>query len=241
MAIAREAAQPQGGEGAARARADRIYFGAMALICGVAILGGFTPSFFLRSTLMAGAFPLRPTVITHGALFTVWVALFLTQTALISARRRDWHRRLGLLGLAVVPAMAAVGTLLIAGFERSHGVEPPLTFAVHVLGNGGPLSLFVAFAAAGLWWRREPAVHKRLMLFATLALEPAGFARLIAYFGFGQSPNVPCFGVLCLSCVVYDLCVDRRVRPVTLVGVLLLFGQVYVTDLLFAYIESAPA
>ena len=70
MAIAREAAQPQGGEGAARARADRIYFGAMALICGVTILGGFAPSFFLRSTLMGGAPALRPTVIAHGTLFT---------------------------------------------------------------------------------------------------------------------------------------------------------------------------
>jgi len=241
MAATREAAEPHAAGGAAHARADRIYFGAMALICAVTILGGFTPSFFLRSTLMAGAFPLRPTVIAHGALFTTWVVLFLTQTALIGANRRDLHRRLGLAGLAVVPALAAVGIVLITQFEQGHGVEPPLTRAVHLLGNGGPLSLFVAFATAGIAWRRQPAVHKRLMLFATLALQPAGFARLIGYVGLGQSPSIPFFAALCSSCVVYDLCVDRRVRPVTLAGVLLLFGQVYVTDLLFTYIESAPA
>jgi hypothetical protein len=210
----------------------------MALICGVAILGGFTPSFFMRSTLMAGAVPLRPTVIAHGALFTTWMLLFLAQTALIGAKRRDLHRRLGLASIAVVPALAAVGILLIRQFEQSHGVEPPLTLAVHLLGNGGPLSLFVGFAAGGIAWRRRPAVHKRLMLFATLALEPAGFARLIGYLGLGQAANIPFFAALCLSCVVYDLWRERRVLPVTLVGVLLLFGQVYVTDLLFAYIES---
>lgn len=241
MAMAREAARPLDAGGAARARADRIFFGAMALICGVTILGGFTPSFFLRSTLMAGMSPLRATVIAHGALFTTWVVLFLTQTALISAKRRDQHRRLGLASVAVVPAMAAIGILLIKAFERGHGVEPPLTLAVHLLGNGGPLTLFVGFAAAGILWRRRPDVHKRLMLFATLALQPAGFARLMGFVGLGQSPNIPFFAVLCLSCVVYDLGVDRRVRPVTLVGVLLLFGQVYVTDLLFTYIETVPA
>jgi hypothetical protein len=210
----------------------------MALICGIAILGGFTPSFFVRSTLMAGAVPLRPTVIAHGALFTTWVVLFLTQTALIGVRRRDLHQRLGLASVAVVPALAAVGILLIGQFEQGHGVEPPLTLAVHVLGNGGPLSLFVGFAAAGIVWRRRPAVHKRLMLFATLALEPAGFVRLIGYLGLGQAPNIPFFGALCVSCVVYDLWRERRVLPVTLVGVLLLFGLVYATDVLFAYIES---
>ena len=62
------------------------------------------------------------------------------------------------------------------------------------------------------------------MLFATLALRAGGVRALIGYFGFGQSPNIPFFAVLCLACVAYDLCVDRRVRPVTLVGVLLLFG-----------------
>jgi hypothetical protein len=112
---------------------------------------------------------------------------------------------------------------------------------VHLLGNGGPLALFVGFAVAGLVRRRDSHAHKRLMLFATLALQPAGFARLIGYLGLGQSPNIPFFAMLCASCVVYDLCVDRRVRPVTLVGVLLLFGQVYVTDLLFIYIESPSA
>jgi hypothetical protein len=213
----------------------------MALICGVTILGGFTPSFFLRSTLMPGAFALHPTVIAHGALFTTWVLLFVTQTALISANRRDLHRRLGLAGAAVAAAMAAVGVLLIARFEQGHGVEPALTRAVHLLGNGGPLSLFVACAAGGIAWRRHSGVHKRLMLFATLALQPAGFARLISYLGLGQGPNIPFFTALCCSCVVYDLCVDRRVRPVTLVGVLLLLSQVYVTDWLFAYVESAPA
>jgi hypothetical protein len=76
------------------------------------------------------------------------------------------------------------------------------------------------------------------MLFATLALQPAGFARLIGFLGIGPAVNLPCYAMLCLAVPVYDLCVDKRVRTVSWLGAALLFGEVYVTDRLFAYIES---
>jgi hypothetical protein len=232
MAVARDAAH---------ARTERLFFAAMAGYCAVTILGGFVPTFFLRGTLLAGAAPLRPLVFVHGALFTVWVVLFLTQTALISARRRVLHRRLGLAGLGVVTAIVAIGIPLIYAFEQSHGAERPATLAVHLFSNAAPLTLFAGFALAGIAWRQRSDVHKRLMLFATFALQPAGFARLIGYLGIGQAASIPAFAVLCSTCALYDWCVDRRVRPVSLLGALVLFGTVYATDLLFAYIESAPA
>ena len=51
--------------------------------------------------------------------------------------------------------MAAIGILLITHSSESRA-EPPLTRAVHLLGNGGPLSLFVGFAAAGLGGADNP-------------------------------------------------------------------------------------
>jgi hypothetical protein len=164
--------------------------------------------------------------------------VFLTPTVLISADRRELHKRLGLAGAAIVPALAAMGIPLIAGFERSHAPEPPVTLAVHLFSNVAPLALFVGFAAAGLLRRRVPDAHKRLMLFATLALQPAGFARLLTWLGLGQGPNVPMYALLCAAVPLYDLVVDRRLRAVSVAGAVLLFGEVYVTDLLFAYIES---
>jgi hypothetical protein len=238
MATVRETLRKLEPRSAGRARADRIFFSALALTCAVTILGGFTPTFYLRETLSPAAAPLRATVVIHGAVFTTWVVLFAVQTALISARRRELHRRLGLAGVVVVAAMVAVGIPLIAAFEHSHSVEPARTLAVHLLGNVAPLTLFVGFAIAGIAWRHQPDVHKRLMLFATLALQPAGFSRFIGYLGISQDVNIPVFMVLCASCAIYDFLVDRRVRSVSLVGFAILVGTVYVTDRLFAYIGS---
>jgi hypothetical protein len=238
MATVEEALRAYDARGATRARADRIFFAALALVCAVTILGGFTPTFYLRETLSPSAAPLRTTVVIHGAVFTTWVVLFVAQTALISARRRELHRRLGLAGVALVVAMLAIGIPLIAGFERGHGEEAPLTLAVHLLGNVAPLVSFAGFAGAGLAWRRQPDLHKRLMLFATLALQPAGFARLIGFVGISQDVNLPAYAVLCASVPIYDLCVDRRVRPVSLVGFATLVGLAYATDVLFDYIGS---
>ena len=238
MASVRETLEGLETRGVGRARADRVFFSVLALICAVTILGGFTPTFYLRESLSPAAAPLGTIVVIHGAVFTTWVVLFIAQTALISARRRELHRRLGLAGIAVVAAMVAIGIPLIAGFERGHGAEPPLTLAVHLLGNVAPLTLFAGFAIAGVAWRRQPDVHKRLMLFTTLALQPAGFARLIGFLGISQNVNIPCFTVLCALPAIYDFCTDRRVRPVSLVGFGTLVGFAYVTDWLFDYIGS---
>jgi hypothetical protein len=65
MATSEQAARAIG-SGAPRALADRVFFGAMALYCGVTILGGFTATFYLRATFLPGAPALRATVGVHG-------------------------------------------------------------------------------------------------------------------------------------------------------------------------------
>jgi hypothetical protein len=237
MAMSEQAVRPIA-SGEVRALAERIFFLTIAVYCTATILGGFTSTFFMRGTFLPGAAPLRAIVVVHGVLFTTWVLLFLTQTVLIAAGRRELHKRLGLAAVAVIAALAATGVALIAGFERGHGLEPPLTLAVHLFANVAPLTLFVGFAAAGVLWRRRSDVHKRLMLLAVLALQPAGFARLLTWLGLGQGPNIPMYALLCAAIPVYDLAVDRRLRAVSIVGSALLFGEVYVTDVLFTYIQS---
>jgi hypothetical protein len=210
----------------------------MALYCGLTIFAGFTQSFYMRGSLLPNAPALTAVVIAHGVLFTTWVVLYVAQTALIAVGRRELHRRLGLAGAAVTVAMAVVGFPLITLFERGHGSETPLVLGVHLFSNVAPLTLFLGFAAAGILLRRRPDVHKRLMLCALLALQPAGFARLLIWLGLGEGPNVPMYALLCAAVPLYDLAVDRRLRAVSVIGPALLFGEVYVTDLLFAYIVS---
>ena len=44
--------------------------------------------------------------------FLSWVVLFLVQTVLSARRRRDLHRRLGIVGAVLAAAMVAVGTAI---------------------------------------------------------------------------------------------------------------------------------
>ena len=76
---------------------DRLFYGSVAVAMALMAIVGFGPTFYLRlfsggpmATFGAGR-PFTPLVYLHGVLFTAWVALFILQTALISAPRRR-HR-----------------------------------------------------------------------------------------------------------------------------------------------------
>lgn len=46
----------------------------------------------------------------HGAAFSCWMLLLLTQTTLVSAGRVDIHRRLGIAGFLLAWAMVVLGS-----------------------------------------------------------------------------------------------------------------------------------
>ena len=132
---------------------------------------GVAPTYYLKA--LYGTAALSPLVQVHGIVFTMWIALFLAQTALISARRTDLHRRIGMAGGLLAVAMLVVGTAVaIAAANRppalneALGLPPPLVFLVIPLGD---LAVFAVLVAGGLNNRRNREIHKRLMLLATIA------------------------------------------------------------------------
>ena len=101
---------------AQRAR-DHRFFTGMAIAAAVTAFAGFARTYYLRSAL--GSPELTTLLHVHGALSTSWILLFLTQTSLISARRTDLHRRLGIAGGVLVVAVMVAGYLAgIAGARR---------------------------------------------------------------------------------------------------------------------------
>ena len=73
---------------------ERVFFGGMALpMIGTILLG------FRKSYLPLGAKPAALSswvIVAHGSVFSLFLTLFLAQTALVSARRVHWHKSLGL-------------------------------------------------------------------------------------------------------------------------------------------------
>jgi hypothetical protein len=45
----------------------------------------------------------------HGALFTAWIVLLVVQTAVVTGRRTDIHRTLGIAGAVLAAIMFVVG------------------------------------------------------------------------------------------------------------------------------------
>jgi hypothetical protein len=196
------------------------------------VLVGFAPTFYLRSYFPTARPPAPPYAYWHGVVMTAWYLLLVAQTALVSARRSDLHRRLGIAGIVV--AMGVLGTGLYVNTNlvprlAALGVQlPPATeqfIAFVVISGRFFLAAFAMLVAAAVLLRRHKAVHARLMFLASLttigaALGPdrwlgaAAVPLLPAGVGLGSVVVAAFIAALCIR----DWFVERRLHPVTLWG-----------------------
>lgn len=157
-------------------RSDRVFFTGMAIAAALAVLVGFSPTFYLRSR--SGLGPLPTYLIVHGVAFTSWIVLFIAQTTLVAVRRVRWHRMLGWAMAALAAAMVAVGCaagiLSMRGQVAAGNVDEARTFLTTPLLS---MVTFGCLVGAAVAWRRRVDVHKRLMLLATLSILDAAVAR----------------------------------------------------------------
>lgn len=202
-------------------RHDRRFFLGMAVTIALIVFVGFAPTFYLRGLYHPE--PLLSVFQFHGLVFTCWVVLFVVQTALVSARRTDIHRRLGLLGGALALLMLVVGYMAAVTAARrgfaTPGLPPPLVFFVVPIFD---LLVFAVLVGSGLYLRRTPAAHKRLMLLSTLAVLTAAIARLPYVLPLGPPAFFGLTDLLVLAAIVYDRLTRGRVHPALVWGGLFL-------------------
>jgi hypothetical protein len=205
-------------------RREDIFFLVMVLLIMAVNAIGFGRTYFLAGIFRA---PLPSALVhVHAALFTSWLLLLLTQTSLVLAGQIQWHRRLGILGGVVAGLMLVVGPLVLLAALRRHAFsfnDASLTLAADL----GGLALFALFVILGLRFRNNSVVHKRLMLFATIAILLPGLSRwsfhfmdsLFAFFGI--------FLAFPIAVIVFDLLSRRKVYRVTALGSLLLAAYLF--------------
>ncbi|WP_395622441.1 hypothetical protein [Sphingomonas daechungensis] len=152
---------------------ERRFYTRMALFLTALVFVGFAPSFYLRGIVPEYPRPnptLPPWVIFHGLLFTLWMLVFVTQTQLVAAGRRDIHMKLGaasmFLAIAMIPVMYLTGV-----WQVVRNNVPPFTNPL----DWTALPLLAMPAFAFLVWqgwkrRREAQWHKRLMLGAAMVV-----------------------------------------------------------------------
>jgi hypothetical protein len=195
---------------------DRRFFVIMAIASALMVFLGFGRTYYLKSYF--GTPQLAPLLHLHGAVFTLWVVLFVVQTLLIASNRPRVHRRLGYVAGTLAIAMVVLGTAVAFKARLlGHGALSPDTLFLLGLGD---IFTFGVFVGAGFLWRRNGEAHQRLMLLAVVAglLSPA-------------IPRIPvvhdhlgAMVILGLSFIlagpVYDLITRHRVHPAYIWGCL---------------------
>ena len=196
----------------------------MALTTAAIAIAGFAPALLDpagRKTQLTWA------VAAHGALCGAWLLLFIVQTALVQTGRVAVHRRLGCAaavtaGLMVVTAYLTMIAMARRGFDLSGdlgnspgGVRDQLVFQL------GDLVSFTVLVAAAVWQRRRPAIHKRLMVLATVGgLMPAALAHIIGHSPTLRQVEVPIIliplTILYFAPAVHDRWSEGRIHPVSL-------------------------
>jgi FtsH-binding integral membrane protein len=194
----------------------------------VSVFIGFARSYFLAGVLRA---PLPNLLIhIHGAAFTAWILLLVTQTSLVAAGRTDIHRRLGIAGfllgclMVLLGVMASTDSLLRhAGQLDPFGRDPKAFYLV-------PMSEMVIFATL-LYFafrnRKDSPAHKRYIYIATTTLMVAAIARWPMAF---SSRNILVASLLSdiflLLLIAYDLWSTHKIHRATLwAGGFLIFVQ----------------
>lgn len=212
------------------------------------------PFYLIMSLLMAGVFvagfshtvpgdlaasPGLPLLLhVHGAVFTLWVLLFVAQPAFIVRGSAALHRRIGWVGAGLAAAMVVMGlaaTLYAVRHDMIPSFFPPTVFLVM---NGLGIIVFGGLVAAGVRLRRRAESHKRLMLCATVSILGPGLGRALPMASFGAAAPLVMFGVIALFAFAgpaFDLIRLRRVHPAYLWGVAtILISEIAIGPLAFA-------
>lgn len=205
--------------GPRRKTVRRPFYLIMSLALAAVIVGGFAHT-------VPGDFADKPglplLLHLHGAVFTLWLMLFVAQPAFIARGSVALHRKVGMIGAGVAAAMLVMGiaaTLYAVRYDFVPGFFPPRLFlAMNLIG----IVTFAGLVAGGIALRRRAEWHKRLMLCASISIIGPGLGRLLPMAAMGKIAPLVMFGIILLFALagpVTDLIVRRRVHPAYYWGV----------------------
>jgi hypothetical protein len=217
--------------------ADAYFFPGLVVVIWAIMLLGFVPEVIER---MTGEMRPYPWIIhVHAVVFFGWLVFLASQVALIRTGQVRWHRRMGVVGVALAVAVVVVGPAAAFTMHLAHEArQPPQFLAIQLLN----IATFAVLVAAAVLLRRHAAAHKRLIFIGTLAIIGAGFGRIIRLLTGGPAPFTILPGVyiagdvLILSIGLYDLATRGRLHPVFLPAA----GLSVAVQLTAGYLLNAP-
>jgi hypothetical protein len=203
---------------AARLR-DRRFYLFVTILTAAIVFAGFARTFFLNGFFAKLHLP--SLFIIHGVVFSSWLVLLVTQSALVSAKQIRIHQKLGYASIAIVVSMFTLGWIMsVQAAQRGFtppGGPPPLSFLAFQIFH---LILFSSLVTAGFVLRDRPETHKRLMIVATVSILTPALARVFLLFN-AHLIIFKALGVqlaILLICMAYDLFTRKRVHAAYIWG-----------------------
>jgi hypothetical protein len=148
---------------------------------------GFTYTYF--TPVITGTYPeVSPMLHIHGWSFFLWYLLVPLQALLMKTGRRSLHITLGSASLVLAAIMVFTG-VLVASVRIEHALyATEVNEFVTLWAYFGQLImynmiLFIIFYAAAIAWRKQPDVHKRMIILASAGALPAAIFRIIVALG----------------------------------------------------------
>jgi hypothetical protein len=190
----------------------------MACLFPILVVIGFTPDYQLISS---GTINVHWFLHVHGAIMSSWILVFLAQTILAAKGSFQFHRKLGLISVAL--GALAFLSIFIATVHAKIAYSPPVgdndtwgIFAQQLYG----LALFGLFFAWGILVRKNAAAHKRLLLLATIILIQAATDRIRFLPGLNAALYVRFIylDVLLIPLFIYDFLTLKRLHKITMIG-----------------------
>ncbi|MGC0772146.1 MAG: hypothetical protein WB543_04370 [Candidatus Acidiferrum sp.] len=156
-------------------RYDHFFFSGMALLILASVFLGFAHTYYLAGIFHA---PLPSRIIHfHGAVFTMWILLLITQTSLVAAGRVDIHRLLGIAGFLLACLMIVLGVLAatdsLARPNTASGIDAKTFYIIPMT----DMLIFAVLVFCAFRARFNPSAHKRIILIATIGIMIAAVSR----------------------------------------------------------------
>lgn len=154
-------------------RGNTRFFTIMAFVMASVIVAGFS----LNLAMGRSTFDVPLAYHVHAFIFMGWIALYLAQH--VTAQNWALHGALGKLAWVWVPAMIAMGSVIMVVVARRTG--GPFFFDVNefLISNLAMLLCFGGLAIWALKRQRYNGWHRRLMLVAMAVLTGPGLGRLL--------------------------------------------------------------
>jgi hypothetical protein len=201
---------------------------------------GFAYTYFMP--VFTGAYPeVSWAVHVHGWSFFLWFLLLPVQAFLMKTGRRRTHMTLGAMSVALAAVMVITG-ILVASVRIDQGLSAAnpdeftsfwTVFGQLIMYN---MVLFVGFYGTAIAQRRQPDLHKRMVILASACVLPAAIFRIIVGLGGFHWLNTPgwvmpaCMllpSVFIVAAMVYDRIAKGVVHgayKIGLAALLLVYG-----------------